>query len=166
MIKIPVINSSNNPLPKYETDGAAGMDLLAYIPHGSLNFNVKGESIEVSIDEDGNRCIKLNPGGRVLIPTGLKIAIPEGFNVDIRPRSGLALKYGITVLNTPGLIDEDYRGDVGVILINHGKYSFEIRNGDKIAQMVLVNYSKVNFELSDTLPDTNRGEGGFGSTNK
>jgi dUTP pyrophosphatase len=164
MEKILVVNKSDNELPKYETLGAAGMDLRAWLPNGTVPHRFKGENFEICIDEDGERCVVINPGGRILVPTGLHVAIPEGHEIQIRPRSGLALKNGITCLNTPGTIDEDYRGDVGVILINHGTTKFEVRSGDRIAQMVLTTYAKGEFEIVDELPSTDRGEGGFNST--
>ena len=134
------------PLPSYETAGAAGADLRA-------NF---------SADQRGG--MRLAPGGRALVPTGLRLAIPLGFEVQIRPRSGLALKHGITVLNTPGTIDSDYRGPLGVIVINTGQQAFEIAHGDRIAQMILAPVVQAAFALVATLDETARGVGGFGST--
>ena len=134
------------PLPSYETAGAVGADLRA-------NF---------SADQRGG--IRLAPGGRALVPTGLRLAIPLGFEVQIRPRSGLALKHGITVLNTPGTIDSDYRGPLGVIVINTGQQAFEIAHGDRIAQMILAPVVQAAFALVATLDETARGVGGFGST--
>lgn len=134
------------PLPSYETAGAAGADLRA-------NFSAD--------QRDGMR---LAPGGRALVPTGLRLAIPLGFEVQIRPRSGLALKHGITVLNTPGTIDSDYRGPLGVIVINTGQQAFEIAHGDRIAQMILAPVVQAAFALVATLDETARGVGGFGST--
>jgi len=134
------------PLPSYETAGAAGADLRA-------NF---------SADQRGG--MRLAPGGRALVPTGLRLAIPLGFEVQIRPRSGLALKHGITVLNTPGTIDSDYRGPLGVIVINTGQQAFEIAHGDRIAQMILAPVAQAAFALVATLDETARGVGGFGST--
>ena len=134
------------PLPSYETAGAAGADLRA-------NF---------SADQRGG--MRLAPGGRALVPTGLRLAIPLGFEVQIRPRSGLALKHGITVLNTPGKIDSDYRGPLGVIVINTGQQAFEIAHGDRIAQMILAPVVQAAFALVATLDETARGVGGFGST--
>lgn len=129
-------------LPLYATEGSAGLDICAYI-------------------EDD---IILKPLQRKLISTGIKIALPVGFEAQIRPRSGLALNYGITVLNSPGTIDSDYRGEIGVVLINLGNDDFVIKNGMKIAQMVLVQYTKVNWDKVEELPKTIRNEGGFGST--
>jgi len=130
------------PLPRYETSGAAGMDLLA----------------AVTAD------VVLQPGARAIIPTGLQMAIPEGFEVQVRPRSGLAAKNGVTVLNSPGTIDSDYRGEVGVILINHGTEAFTITRGSRIAQMVIASVTQGSLIEADTLDATARGAGGFGST--
>ncbi|TVQ80354.1 MAG: dUTP diphosphatase [Flavobacteriales bacterium] len=130
-------------LPKYQTAASAGMDLHAYLP---------------------NETIELAPGEYKLIPTGLYIALPEGTEAQVRPRSGLAFKNGVTVLNSPGTIDADYRGEVGVLLVNHGKSKFLIQHGDRIAQMVVAEYSRVQWRLSENLSSTQRGEGGFGST--
>lgn len=146
-IKVQVYNKSGNPLPKYETANAAGMDLIA--------------------DVSGNDRILIYPGKRCLIKTGLHVAIPEGFELQIRPRSGLALKKGITVLNTPGTIDSDYRGEIGVILYNTGDESVGIANGERIAQAILtpvVSCMWSDVEHLEDLSKTDRGEGGFGST--
>ena len=132
------------PLPEYETMGAAGADLRA-------NFSGQGS-------------VTLAPHARALIPTGLRMAIAEGFEVQIRPRSGLALKHGITLVNAPGTIDSDYRGPVGVILINTGDADFEVTHGMRIAQMVVAPVVQAEFVLVETLDDTPRGAGGFGST--
>lgn len=144
MEEIKIINKSNNKLPKYETPMSAGLDLAAYIPDGGS--------------------IVIAPGERRLIPTGLHIALPQGYEAQIRPRSGLALKKGITVLNSPGTIDADYRGEIGVLLINLGQEPFEIKGGDRIAQMVIAKHERIKFELVETLDETERGEGGFGHT--
>lgn len=133
-------------LPSYESTGAAGADLRA-------NF---GDSQQVT----------LAPGERTLVPTGLRLAIPEGFEVQIRPRSGLALKHGITLPNSPGTIDSDYRGPLGVIVMNAGQEPFTINHGDRIAQMIVAPVVQARFELVNTLSDTARGEGGFGSTGR
>ncbi len=130
------------PLPRYETAGAAGMDLLA----------------AVTAD------LVLQPGARAIVPTGLQMAIPEGFEVQVRPRSGLAAKNGVTVLNAPGTIDSDYRGEVGVILINHGAEPFTISRGTRIAQMVIAAVTQGALVEAETLDATARGAGGFGST--
>ena len=131
-------------LPAYKTTGASGMDLMAFI----------------------DQSIKIAPKSSCLVPTGLSIAFPDDYEVQIRPRSGLAAKNNITVLNTPGTIDSDYRGEIKVILFNHGDGEFIINNKDRIAQMVLIPVIKMNLEETDNLPDTIRGKGGFGSTGK
>ena len=131
-------------LPHYASVHAAGMDLRA------------------AIDED----LILNPSEHRLIPTGFAMALPEGFEAQVRPRSGLALKHGITVLNSPGTIDADYRGEVGVILINHGNNPFHIQRGDRIAQMVISRFAQAAWVESDCLDDTERGAGGFGSSGR
>ena len=131
-------------LPAYATSGAAGADLRANLPD-------RGEVV-------------LAPGARALVPTGLRLAIPEGWEVQIRPRSGLALKYGITLPNSPGTIDSDYRGPLGVIVMNAGDAPFTIAHGDRIAQMVAAPVVQAGFDLVETLPETARGAGGFGST--
>lgn len=130
------------PLPAYATPGAAGMDLLAA------------------------RAMELPPGGRALVPTGLAIALPEGFEMQVRPRSGLALKHGVTVLNAPGTVDCDYRGEVGVILLNTGAEPFRIARGDRIAQAVFAPVARAQWEEVVVLPETQRGSGGFGSTGR
>ena len=141
-IKVKVLDNSIT-LPKYETVSSAGMDIRAFIPEGN---------------------IEIEPQERKLIPTGLCLEIPKGYEVQIRPRSGLALKNGITVLNSPGTIDADYRGELRVILINHSADRFLITNEMRIAQMVVAQFSRVDlFEVED-LSETDRGEGGFGST--
>lgn len=136
------------PLPAYETAGAAGADLRANFP---------------PYQREG---VILDPGARVLVPTGLKLAVPEGHEVQIRPRSGLALKNGITLPNSPGTIDSDYRGPLGVIVLNLGDAPFHIAHGARIAQMVLAPVLRANFELVDSLDETARGQGGFGSTGR
>jgi dUTP pyrophosphatase len=135
-------NADGLELPSYATVSSAGMDLLA------------------ATNED----ITIKPGKRVLIKTGISIALPEGFEAQIRPRSGLAWKNGITVLNSPGTIDADYRGEIGVILINHGEEEFIITRGMRIAQMIIANYTRAEFKEVVELDDTARGSGGFGST--
>lgn len=134
----------NVELPAYKTEGSSGMDLMAFIEEP----------------------IKISPNCTYLVPTGLSLAFPHEYEVQIRPRSGLAIKSSITVLNTPGTIDSDYRGEIKVILINHGTKDFFVNNKDRIAQMILTPVIKIDFEETDTLPDTVRGEGGFGSTGK
>lgn len=137
-------HSEGLPLPAYETDGSAGMDLRAAVPDDAP--------------------VTLQPGGRALIPTGLAIALPADHEAQVRPRSGLALKFGVTCLNSPGTIDADYRGEVGVILANLGGEPFTVRRGDRIAQMVIAPVTRGAFEEVDSLDDTARGAGGFGST--
>ena len=134
--------SKNVSLPKYETEGSSGLDLAA------------------------NEQVEIEPGKTKIIPTGLAVAIPKNFEIQIRPRSGLAAKNNISVLNTPGTIDSDYRGEIKVIIFNHGNDDFIINNGDRIAQMVLTPVLKMELQEIDELPKTIRGEGGFGSTGK
>ena len=131
-------------LPAYATSGAAGLDLRAALEQPLL----------------------LEPGGRCLVPTGLIMALPTGYEAQIRPRSGLALRHGVTLLNTPGTIDADYRGEIKVLMINLGEEPFDIRHGDRIAQMVIAPIVKVSVAEKDTLPASERGPGGFGSTGK
>ena len=131
-------------LPSYKTNGASGMDLMAYI----------------------DKSIELKPGESCLIPTGLSVAFPKEYEIQIRPRSGLAAKNNISVLNTPGTIDSDYRGEIKIILFNHGSENFIINNKDRVAQMVLTPIIKMELEETKNLPKTIRGEGGFGSTGK
>ena len=169
---IPVITTTQ--LPNYETPASAGMDVRAnfdnIVEKFLFNTTIK-EHENVRIDVNGNthhliESITINPGGRALIPTGLRVAIPEGYEIQVRPRSGLALKNGITLLNTPGTIDADYRGDIGVIVINHGTEPFTIMAGDRIGQIVLNKVERIEWKEVDNLSDTIRGEGGFGSTGK
>jgi dUTP pyrophosphatase len=143
-VKVKIINKSKHNLPAYETIQSAGMDLRA------------------NIDEP----VTIQPKQRVLIPTGLFIALPEGYEAQIRPRSGLAAKHGITVLNSPGTIDADYRGEIKVLLINHSEEPFEIKDSERIAQMVIAAYTRVEWEETDELDETTRGAGGFGHTGK
>ena len=169
---IPVITTTQ--LPNYETAASAGMDVRAnfdnIVEKFLFNTTIK-EHENVRIDVNGEthhliESITINPGGRALIPTGLRVAIPEGYEIQVRPRSGLALKNGITLLNTPGTIDADYRGDIGVIVINHGTEPFTIMAGDRIGQIVLNKVERIEWKEVDNLSDTIRGEGGFGSTGK
>lgn len=171
---IPVI--TGNQLPSYETPASAGMDVRADFWHVVekflFNATLNRHDSEYT-DEDGEthkiqviESLTINPGGRALIPTDLRVAVPEGYELQVRPRSGLALKNGITVLNTPGTIDADYRGEIGVIVINHGTEPFTIMAGDRIGQIVLNKVERIEWQQVDTLPDTTRGEGGFGSTGK
>lgn len=142
MLKIKVVNKGHQPLPQYATEQSAGMDLRA------------------NIDEP----ITLNPFERRLVPTGLHIALPKGYEAQVRPRSGLALKKGVTVLNTPGTIDADYRGEIGVVLINLSREPFIVEDGERIAQMVIARHEQGNFEAVEMLDETERGEGGYGHT--
>ena len=143
-MKIKVNYTGKHELPQFETAQSAGMDLRA---------NIEAPVV-------------LQPGDRALIPTGIKMALPDGYEAQIRPRSGLAYKHGITVLNSPGTIDADYRGDVGVLLINHGREPFTVEDGMRVAQMVVAQYSQFQWHAVEDLDETDRGEGGFGSTGK
>ena len=142
MLKVKIINRGRQPLPTYATALSAGMDLRA------------------NIDE----AITLLPMQRQLVPTGLYIALPEGYEAQIRPRSGLALKHGITVLNTPGTVDADYRGEIMVLLVNFSNEPFIVKDGERIAQMIVAKHEQVSFELTETLDETERGAGGYGHT--
>ncbi|MCR5453868.1 MAG: dUTP diphosphatase [Bacteroidales bacterium] len=137
-----IINKSNNPLPKYSTEFSAGMDICA------------------NLDND----LIIKPLQRVLVPTGLFMELPNGYEAQIRPRSGLAIKSGITVLNTPGTIDSDYRGEIKVILINLSDQDFTVHNGDRICQMVIAKYQQVDLQVVEQLTDSVRSDGGFGHT--
>lgn len=143
-VVVKIVNESGNPLPAYATEGSAGMDLCAHI----------------------HESVVLEPLERKLIPTGLFIELPTGYEAQIRPRSGLALKQGITCLNSPGTIDADYRGEIGVILINLSNEMQVIKTGDRIAQMVIAPVTQISWEPATALTHTNRGAGGFGSTGK
>ena len=142
-MKIRIVNTSHHQLPNYGTPLSAGMDLRAFLPDGS---------------------IVIKPMERKLVKTGLFMELPEGFEAQIRPRSGLALKKGITVLNSPGTIDADYRGEICVLLINFSNDDFEVTDGERIAQMVIAKHETVQWELCDALSDSERGAGGFGHT--
>lgn len=144
MLKVNIINKSNYELPQYATPQSAGMDLRA------------------NIDED----LTLFPRERKLIPTGIYIQLPVSYEAQVRPRSGLALKHGVTVLNSPGTIDADYRGEIGVLLINHGDAAYTITPGERIAQLVVAKHEQVKWIISGSLDETERGEGGFGHTKK
>lgn len=141
-MKINIINKSKHALPHYETKSSAGMDIKA------------------NLEEN----ITLKPLERTIVKTGLYIALPQGYEAQVRPRSGLAIKNGITVLNAPGTIDADYRGEIGVILVNLSDTNFTIKDGDRIAQMVIAKYKQANWQEVNSLDETKRGEGGFGST--
>jgi len=143
-MKVKIVNKSHHPMPEYATPLSAGMDIRANLLTP----------------------VELKPLERKLIPTGLYIALPEGYEAQMRPRSGLALKHGITLLNTPGTIDADYRGEIGVILINLASEPFVIYDGERICQMIIAPFSHVEWQEEDTLDDTERGAGGFGHTGK
>ena len=142
MLEVKIINRGHQPLPSYATEQSAGMDLRA------------------NIDEP----IVLKPMQRTIVKTGLFMALPPGYEAQVRPRSGLALKHGITVLNSPGTIDADYRGEIGVLLINLGDKDFVINDGERIAQMVIAKHETVTFSLTDSLDESERGAGGYGHT--
>ena len=141
-MKIKINNNSRHPLPQYHTKGSAGMDLQAYL------------------DDP----VKIRPLERVLVPTGLSIELPRGYEAQIRPRSGLAIKKGLTVLNSPGTIDSDYRGDIGIMLVNLSTDEVEIRDGERIAQILIASHEPIEWENSSELEDSERGAEGFGST--
>lgn len=141
-MKVQIINKSKHPLPTYATLLSAGMDLRANIETPIL----------------------LAPGERILVPTGIFMALPEGYEAQIRPRSGLAAKYGISLLNSPGTIDADYRGEIKAILVNHSTEPFTIEDGERIAQMVIARYERIEWEEVENLSETDRGTGGFGHT--
>lgn len=143
-MEVKIINRSGHPLPAYETPDSAGMDLRA-----NLTENMT-----------------LDPGERCLVPTGIFIELPTGYEAQVRPRSGLAAKFGVTVLNSPGTIDADYRGELKVILINHGKQPFIIADGERVAQLVVARHERVRWVDSEQLEDSMRGAGGFGSTGR
>lgn len=143
-MKVNIINKSHHPLPAYQTNQSAGMDIRANLTEP----------------------IKLKPLERKLIPTGLYIALPDGYEAQIRPRSGLAIKHGITLLNTPGTIDADYRGEIGVIMVNLSNEPFVINDGERICQMVVAQYQQIEWQTVESLDETERGAGGFGHTGK
>ena len=142
MTEVYIINESPFELPSYATINSAGVDLKAFL----------------------DKPMELKPLERKIIGTGIKLALPEGFEAQVRPRSGLAAKHGISILNSPGTIDSDYRGEIGVILVNLSNQTFTVNRGDRIAQLVLAKYEKINWKIIKELPKTNRGFGGFGST--
>lgn len=144
-MQVKVINKSHHPLPYYGTPGAAGMDIRAFLPEGPVT---------------------LRPLQRALIPTGLYMQLPQGYECQIRPRSGLALNYGISIVNAPGTVDADYRGEIGIILINLGENDFSVNDGDRIAQMVITTYTHVSWEPVKELDRTIREDGAFGHTGK
>lgn len=142
-LKVKIINRSHHPLPKYATTEAAGMDVRAFLPGGSVT---------------------LNPMERLLIPTGLYMELPRGYECQVRPRSGLSLRHGITLVNSPGTVDADYRGEIGIIMINLGTDPFVINDGDRVAQFVIKQYTRVEWAETRELDRTKREEGGFGHT--
>ncbi len=142
-ISVKIVNNSHHPLPAYSTIDSAGMDVRAYLPNGP---------------------IVLKPMERRLIPTGLHIELPQGYECQIRPRSGLALKHGLTIVNSPGTIDADYRGEIGVILMNLSQDEFIVNDGERICQMVVKEYTRVEWVQTESLSSSERGEGGFGHT--
>lgn len=143
-VQVKIINQSNNPEPEYATQGSSGMDIRANLEHP----------------------LQIQPMERLMVPTGLFVEIPQGYEIQIRPRSGMAIKQGITCLNTPGTIDADYRGEIKVILINLSNEPQIIQSGDRIAQMVLQKVERIEWKKTDQLNETDRGSGGFGSTGK
>lgn len=142
MIKVDIVNETTNEIPSYATEGSAGMDLRAFV----------------------SEPITLKPMERKLISTGIRIGLPKGYEAQIRPRSGMALKYGVSVINTPGTIDADYTGIIGVVLINYSNEDFTINNGDRIAQMVINKYEQTEWNVVESLEETERGDGGYGHT--
>lgn len=142
-LKVKIINRSHHPLPSYSTPGAAGMDVRAYLPEGPIT---------------------LKPMQRALIPTGLYMELPQGYECQIRPRSGLALNHGLSIVNSPGTVDCDYRGEIGIILINLGQDDFVVNDGERVCQMVITNYTRVKWEDTRELDHTKRGDGAFGHT--
>ena len=144
MIEVSVINESPYELPEYQTSASAGVDLKAVL----------------------DEALELKPLERKIIRTGLKIALPDGYEAQVRPRSGLAAKHGISILNAPGTIDADYRGEIGIILVNLSNQDFIVKPGDRIAQLVIAKYEQIKWKITQELPNTKRGDGGFGSTGK
>lgn len=142
-IKVKIINKSHHPLPAYATPGSAGMDVRAFLPDGAVT---------------------LGPLERALIPTGLYMQLPHGYECQIRPRSGLAIKHGISLVNTPGTVDSDYRGEIGVIVVNLSNEPFTIADGERVCQMVITRYTRVAWEPTDRIDQTERGDGAFGHT--
>lgn len=142
-IKVKIINKSHHPLPAYATPGSAGMDVCAFLPDGAVT---------------------LGPLERALIPTGLYMQLPHGYECQIRPRSGLAIKHGISLVNTPGTVDSDYRGEIGVIVVNLSNEPFTIADGERVCQMVITRYTRVDWESTDRIDQTERGDGAFGHT--
>jgi dUTP pyrophosphatase len=144
-LRVPVLNTSPHPLPSYQTAQSAGLDLRAHLPAGPVT---------------------LGPLERALIPTGLSLALPVGYEAQVRPRSGLALKHGIGIVNSPGTIDADYRGEIKVLLVNLSNEPFEVRDGERVAQLVVARHETVEWMPAETLSETARGTGGYGSTGR
>jgi len=142
---VPIINKSNHELPEYQTELSAGMDLRAFLPDGEVT---------------------IKPLQRTLVPTGLFMELPKGFEAQIRPRSGLALKHGITVLNSPGTIDADYRGEIKILLVNLSDTDFVVKDGERVAQMIIAKHEQINWGEAEVLTETSRGTGGYGHTGK
>ena len=191
-MKVSIMNKSRHQLPKYETSLSAGMDLCGDFSRIDLvngkpkKFFFDADVVAIGLAEDPDApfvldkdgtlldeklptvqvasVIEIKPGGRCLIPTGLFIALPKGYEAQIRPRSGLALKQGLTVLNSPGTIDADYRGEIGIVLVNTSNQPVQIKDGERIAQMVIAKHETIEWEIVEELPSTERGEGGFGHT--
>lgn len=164
-VKIELLSNEQVQVPMYETEGASGMDIrvsFANMSEEDMQKRIKGKSVVTT--NNGKKAILLRPGDRYLFPTGLYAAVPTGYELQVRPRSGLALKYGVTVLNTPGTIDSDYRGEIGVILVNLSNKGTIIDDGERIAQLVLAKVEKAEWTKVVKLSATKRGEGGFNST--
>ena len=142
-LKVKIINRNHHPLPAYATPGSAGMDVRAFLPDGP---------------------VVLGPLERALIPTGLYMQLPKGYECQIRPRSGLAIKHGISLVNTPGTVDSDYRGEIGVILVNLSNEPFTVNDGERVCQMVITSYTRVDGEPVERIDETERGDGAFGHT--
>ncbi len=162
-VKVPVINKSNNPLPAYADNGFnSGCDARANLRGLQEKFMFSAKIVRGA--HDVIDCIRIEPGGRALIPTGLFVAIPAGYEIQVRPRSGLSLNYAVTIVNTPGTIDASYRGEIGIILENRGTKTFDVHQGDKICQLVLKEVPIIEWVPVESLDETARGEGGFNST--
>ena len=168
-MKVAIINKSTNQLPQYETPASAGMDIRADFSRVSIDNPIKvwGESEIIFAGEAHSKTLlRLEPGARALIPTGIFTAIPAGYEVQLRPSSGLAIKHGLNLITCVGTIDADYRGEVKVILVNLSNEPFVVNPGERIAQLVVARYEKVEWDEVELLDETDRGEGGFGSTGR
>ena len=164
MIEVEVLNKSKNSLPEYVTTNSAGCDLMADFSDVTSKITAFNSFTTWNKDKTVLESVTIRPGGRALIPTNLFIALPEGYEAQVRPRSGLAIKKGVTCLNTPGTIDADYRGEIGVILVNLSNEDFVIENGERIAQLIIAKHERSEWIEVTELSETSRGEGGFGST--